>query len=56
MPATFVGVVCEIDVGDLRKKRAGIFCEWVEGETVDDYSEDLMASQLQLTLTSGVLT
>jgi hypothetical protein len=42
MPAAFVGVVCEIDVGDLCKERAGVFCKRVEGETVNNYCEDLM--------------
>jgi hypothetical protein len=56
MPAAFVGVVCEIDVGDLCKERAGVFCKRVEGETVNNYCEDLMKSQLKLTLTSCVLT
>jgi hypothetical protein len=48
MPAAFVGVVCEIDVCDLCKERAGVFCEWVEGETVDDDCKDLVKTLIQV--------
>jgi hypothetical protein len=41
MSAAFVGVISEIDVGNLGKKRARVFCEWVEGQTVDDYCKYL---------------
>jgi hypothetical protein len=42
MPAALVGVVSEIDVGDLGEERARVLCEWVEGQTEDYYCKYLM--------------
>lgn len=41
MAAAAVGVVGEVDVGYGGEFGAGVFCEGVEGEAVDDYGGDL---------------
>jgi hypothetical protein len=41
MAATFVRIVGEIDVCDLCKKRAGVFREWMESQSIDNDCKNL---------------
>jgi hypothetical protein len=41
MTATFVGIVGEVDVCDLGKKRARVFCKWMKSQPVNNDCKNL---------------
>lgn len=42
MSRSLVRIVGQVDVCDFCEKRARVFGEWVEGQSVDDYTKDLI--------------
>ena len=42
MPRSFVRIVGEVDVCDFGEKRTWVFGEWVQGQSVDDHTKNLV--------------